>query len=128
MKKERSYLSDDELAALIAGVEEDLVPAPAGFEREVRKRIRNREKKRKLQFYEYCLRVGFGVAAAIAVMFVKPSFERKKPPLPTKTEVMAALPVVESREAVLSKQSLSDQVGNYIRKYNEGIKEYYYEN
>ncbi len=68
------YLSDDELDKLIMDIEgKEQVQAPAGIERNVLSFIEFKKRRKTAEFGMYCLRVGFAVAAAIALVCIAPS-------------------------------------------------------
>ncbi len=68
------YLSDDEIDKLIMDIEgKELVKAPAGIERKVLSFIEFKKRRKTTEFGMYCLRVGFAVAAAIALVCIVPS-------------------------------------------------------
>lgn len=73
MSDQIPYLSDEEIQKLMASVEAEApVKAPDDLEEKVIARIVSRERKKTVDFTRYCLRVGFGVAAAIALLCLVP--------------------------------------------------------
>ena len=67
------YLSNDELKKLIMETESEvLVQAPSGIETNVISFIERKKRIKTLEFSRYCLRVGFAVAAAIALICIVP--------------------------------------------------------
>lgn len=73
MSDQIPYLSDEELQKLMASVEAEApVKAPDDLEEKVIARIVSRERKKTVDFTRYCLRVGFGVAAAVALLCIVP--------------------------------------------------------
>ena len=123
------YLSDDELQMLMADVEAEApVKAPDDLEEKVIARIVSRERKKTVDFTTYCLRVGFGVAAAIALLCIVPFIPERQVSepvlnilntereIPTRDEVLAGK-TVKSREEVLGEL---DQPGLY-----EQLKSYF---
>ena len=73
MSDQIPYLSDEELQKLMASVEAEApVKAPDDLEEKVIARIVSRERKKTVDFTRYCLRVGFAVAAAVALLCIVP--------------------------------------------------------
>ena len=67
------YLTDDDLEKLIMDIEaEPPVQAPLSIDRNVLSAIDHWQQKKKGAFYQYCLRVGFAVAAAITLVCIVP--------------------------------------------------------
>lgn len=88
------YLSDDDLDKLIMDIEgKELVQAPAGIERNVISFIEHKKRRKTVEFSKYCLRVGFAVAAAIALVCMVPY-------------IPAAGVKVASREAVVRERNV----------------------
>ena len=73
MSDQIPYLSDEELQKLMTDAEkENEIKAPDDLEDKVIARIVSIERKKTISFAGYCARVGFGVAAAIALLCIAP--------------------------------------------------------
>lgn len=129
MSEKLPYLSDEELQKLMDSAQEDIVDAPKSLENDVFNKIEQRRRKKNIAFWEYCVRIGFGVAAAIALLFIIPSFSLLKPEVPSRDEVMnrmhsagdrqevlSQLNKSGTRDEVLNKKSLMEQLNDYISK------------
>ena len=95
-----SYLSDEELNALICEIESsDLVMAPPGIKANVLNKVENKKK----EYVMYCFRVVLSAAAAIVMLFLlhgsvgNISFEKE---IPTKKEVLETEKYVSKEEAL----------------------------
>lgn len=99
------YLSDEELNNLIGSVEsEPLIKAPANLDRKVIAVIESGERKKTVDFYKYCARVGFAVAAAIALICIVPYIPEFKVELPQHESVVASSKAPSREEVLLSKE------------------------
>jgi hypothetical protein len=108
------YLSDEELNKLMADVEADgLYEAPADIEDKVIYTLVERQKKKNLSFAAYCMRVGFGVAAAILLLLIVPSiptyvpdesYQRQEIAVPSREEVLGERDKVPSKEEVIAER------------------------
>ena len=129
MSEKLPYLSDEELQKLMDSAQEDIVDAPKSLENDVFNKIEQRRRKKNIAFWEYCARIGFGVVAAIALLFIIPSFSLLKPEVPSRDEVMnrmhsagdrqevlSQLNKSGTRDEVLNKKSLMEQLNDYISK------------
>ena len=98
------YLSDDELDKLITDIEgKELVQAPAGIERNVLSFIEYKKRRKTIEFGKYCIRVGFAVAAAIALVCIVPFIPETQARIPSREDTVSERYVV-SREEVLEKR------------------------
>ncbi len=105
MSDQIPYLSDEELQKLIEGAEaETEIKAPDDLESKVIARIESRERKKTVDFATYCLRVGFGVAAAIALLTIVPFIPERQVTLPAMDDVTVAKEI-PTREEVLGGRS-----------------------
>ena len=118
------YLSDEELNKLIADVEDEgLYEAPADLEDKVIYTLVERQKKKTLSFAAYCVRVGFGVAAAIILLAIVPSI-----PAYTPKEVYPQTEDVPSREEVLGEKQTptrEEVISERDKTYFEEAKKYF---
>ena len=129
MSDQIPYLSDEELEKLIAGVEnEPQVTAPDDLEDKVIARIVSNERKKTISFAGYCLRVGFGVAAAVALLCVVPFISQRQiieslqetalleKEIPTKEEVLKGRASKTKEEALqeANQPSLFEELKDYI--------------
>ena len=132
MSDQIPYLSDEELEKLMADAEaESMIKAPDDLEEKVIARIVRTERKKTVDFASYCLRVGFGVAAAIAFLCIVPSISRQgvtgttgisetieisEKEIPTKDEVLKGKEVKTKEEVLnsLNKPSPYDQLRSYF--------------
>ncbi len=111
------YLSDDEIDKLIADVEgKELVQAPAGIERNVLSFIEFKKRRKTAEFSRYCLRVAFGVAAAVVLMCMVPFIPESDVGVSSREEAISNRntisreeviedSVVKSKEEVLTEHS-----------------------
>ena len=98
------------------------------LEEKVIARIESREKKKTVEFARYCVRVAFGVAAAIALLCIVPNLPKAevvKPvaesvfmekEIPTRDQVIGDRKIL-SREEVLSgaeRPNLIDELKSYF--------------
>ena len=105
MRDQISYLSDEELQKLIAGAEaETNVKAPDDLEEKVIARIESRQRKKTVDFATYCLRVGFGVAAAIALLTIVPFIPARQITPPAR-ETVVTEKEIPARETVIGGKS-----------------------
>ncbi len=103
------YLSDDELDKLITDIEEkELVQAPAGIERNVLSFIEYKKRRKTIEFGKYCVRVGFAVAAAIALVCMVPFIPDTQTRIPSREDTVSERNVV-SREEVLEKRFIQSK-------------------
>ncbi|WP_022765126.1 hypothetical protein [Butyrivibrio sp. XPD2006] len=103
------YLSDDELDKLITDIEgKELVQAPAGIERNVLSFIEYKRRRKTIEFGKYCVRVGFAVAAAIALVCIVPFIPDTQTQIPSREDTVSERNVV-SREEVLEKRFLQSK-------------------
>lgn len=113
MDLENTYLSDEELNALISEIEQgDLVMAPP----EIKVKVLHRTVDKKREFVGYCFRVITSVAAAIVMLVLLPRGEavnNSEMKIPTREEVLKTQEYV-SKEAILDKKS-------YVKKMIENI-------
>jgi hypothetical protein len=110
MSDQIPYLSDEELEKLIAGAEaETIIKAPDDLEDKVIARIESSERKKTVDFATYCLRVGFGVAAAIALLTIVPSVPERQFELPTKDTVLVEKEIPTREEVLGNKTVLSKE-------------------
>lgn len=122
---EQNYLTDEELDALIREVEaSEMTMAPPDLLDDILQkmdvsecamppRILHREKRRN-EFLRYCLQVASGVAAAVVLLFLLPTFSGgKEMTVPAKEQVLAASDV-KSKEDVLERRDnrLMSRLGN----------------
>ena len=129
MSDQIPYLSDEELEKLIAGVEkEPMVSAPDHMDEKVIARITSIERKKTISFAGYCLRVGFGVAAAVALLCVVPFISQRQiiepllgtalleKEIPTKKEVLKGRDARTKEEVLLeaNQPSLFEEIKNYF--------------
>lgn len=99
------YLSDEELARLMAEVEnEGLIKAPDRIEKNVLGKIHAKKKKVK-DFRLYCMRVGLSVAAAITIIFVGPLNPLVQSEVPSR-EVVKQSKVVTSKEEAMAERNV----------------------
>ena len=98
------YLTDDELEKLIMDIEsEPLVQAPHGIERNVLATIDHWQQKKIVTFYQYCLRVGFAVAAAIALVCIVPFIPYTRAEISSKKDIVVERYVVSKDEVLESR-------------------------
>ena len=103
------YLSDEELNSLIGDVEtEKLIEAPADLDRKVIAVITSSERRKTVDFYKYCARVGFAVAAAIALICIVPYIPEFKVQVPARADSFVS-EEVPSREEVLSSKEIKSR-------------------
>ncbi len=129
MSDQIPYLSDEELQKLMADAERDTaVKAPDDLEEKVIARIESREKKKTVEFARYCVRVAFGVAAAIALLCIVPNLPKAtfmKPvaepvliekEIPTRDQVIGdrKIPTREEALAGVNEPSLIDELKSYF--------------
>ena len=108
MRDQIPYLSDEELQKLIAGTEaETCVKAPDDLEEKVIARIESRERKKTVDFATYCLRVGFGVAAAIALLSIVPFIPARQVTPPARETVVSEKEIPTREEVLGSRQKLT---------------------
>ena len=124
------YLSDDELDNLIMDIEgKETVQAPSGIERNVLSFIEFKKRRKREEFGRYCLRVGFAVAAAIALVCIVPFIPDTKARIPSREAAVAERNIM-TRDEVLEKKSvltkeevLSKQSGaGYLAETEEFLK------
>ncbi len=129
MSDQIPYLSDEELQKLMADVEAKApVKAPDDLEEKVIAGIVSIERKKTISFARYCLRVGFAVAAAVALICVVPFTSQHQitdslpdialleKEIPTKEQVLKGREV-RSKEEVLrevNQPTLFEELKNYI--------------
>ena len=102
------YLSDEELNSLIGSVEsEPLIEAPANLDQKVIAAISSGERKKTVDFCKYCARVGFAVAAAIAIICIVPYIPEFKVEIPGKESVFVKTETPSREEVILSKATPS---------------------
>lgn len=143
MNIENGYLTDEELEALILGVEEyELVSAPPDFVDVVAKRIENvqgigdlsykdvveiqkkkelSQKRKQIEFRRYCIRVITSVAAAIAIVFTLPNVELMKMP---REKVLTRKELIGesiSREEALDNTNIITKLMNRLSNKTGGI-------
>ena len=126
MSDQIPYLSDEELQKLMADAEEEsTIKAPDDLEDKVIARIVSIERKKTISFTGYCARVGFGVAAAIALLCIAPFasgnrvietntfFTRE---IPTKDEVLKGKEAKTKEEVLnsLKQPSPYEQLRSYF--------------
>ncbi len=98
------YLSDEELDKLILDIEnEEPVQAPAGIERNVLSFIEHRRRIKTAEFGRYCVRVGFAVAAAIALVCIVPFIPNTKAVIPSREDAVLERNVISRDEVLKSK-------------------------
>ncbi len=103
------YLSDEELNSLIGDVEaEKLIEAPADLDKKVIAVITSSERRKTVDFYKYCARVGFAVAAAIALICIVPYIPEFKVEMPNRADSFVSEDV-PSREEVLSSKEIKSK-------------------
>ena len=123
------YLSDKELLSLIEDTEKNMTAvAPPDLAQNVIDRIETaeaaREKDRRAKVIEYrqfCFKVGFGVAAAIAIIIVAPFVTLKLKPDMYQTGTVSQ---AESREDVLRAENIptkDEVVKGYIPTKEEAL-------
>ncbi|MCR5556171.1 MAG: hypothetical protein K6F75_01245 [Butyrivibrio sp.] len=132
MSDQIPYLSDEELQKLMASVEaEPPVKAPDDLEEKVIARIVSRERKKTVDFTRYCMRVGFAVAAAVALLCIVPFVSEDNfgktvagggnaalltETIPTKAEVIKSQ-AAQTKEEVLKglyKPTVYEALKNYV--------------
>lgn len=123
------YLSDEELNKLMADVEaEGLYEAPADLEDKVIYTLVERQKKKNLSFAAYCMRVGFGVAAAILLLLIVPStptyvpektYVPQEKSIPSRDEVLGSMEKSPTKEEVISarEKSYFEEAKQYLDSY-----------
>ena len=108
MSDQIPYLSDEELQKLIEGAEAETdVKAPDDLEDKVIARIESRERRKTVDFTTYCLRVGFGVAAAIALLTIVPFIPQRQVTPPAMDDVTVAKEIPTREEVLGSKTALT---------------------
>lgn len=123
MKLDQNYLSDEELEALIADIEEnDFVSAPPELLNQILHTIEVSElgikpltyfemqKKKTIEFRKYCIQVITSVAAAIVIVFLLPTSMKMQ-----KSELLS----IPSKDMILEKQTVktkSDVLENSSRE------------
>ena len=119
------YLTEEELNALIREVEmTEMTSAPPDLLDDILQKIDLAElakpprilriEKRRKEFRRYCLQVASGVAAAVVLLFLLPTFTGgKEMTVPAKEQVLAASDV-KSKEEVLERRDnrLMSRLGN----------------
>jgi hypothetical protein len=137
MTTKTDYLSDEELMNLISDVEVNMqVQAPSNLTDNVVASIEAYERKKTVSFCQYCLRVGFAVAAAIALISIVPLVHDSVPRLPAREYTMSEKKV-ESRDEVVTRRGIKskdevlrdretsyfEETENTIRSYINGLFE-----
>ena len=104
------YLSDEELNSLIGDVEsEKLIEAPANLDQKVIAVISSAERRKTVDFYKYCARVGFAVAAAIALICIVPYIPSSKVEMPALADSFASEEIPSREEVLFSKEIKSKE-------------------
>ncbi len=104
------YLSDEELDRLIMDIEnEEPVQAPAGIERNVLSFIEHKKRIKTAEFGRYCVRVGFAVAAAIALVCIVPFIPDTKAVIPSREDAVMERTVISRDEVLKSKTVMTKQ-------------------
>ncbi len=128
MKLDQNYLSEEELEALVANIEEhDLVQAPPDLLNQILYTIEKSipfennasllekdsfyiQRKKTIEFRKYCFQVITSIAAAIVLIFL----------LPTSMQMQKSeLPLIPSKDMILAKQTVktkSDVLENNNRE------------
>ncbi len=129
MSDQIPYLSDEELQKLIAGAEAEAnIKAPDDLEDKVIARIESSERKKTVDFATYCLRVGFGVAAAIALLTIVPLIPERQvtfpardavvleKDIPTRQDVLGDKTILTKEEVLNGEKEpgLIDEIKNYF--------------
>ena len=100
------YLSDEELNKLITDIEDEMpVQAPAGIENKVLSFIDLKRRRKNAEFGKYCARVGFAVAAAIALVCIVPFIPDAGVKITPKDSFAASESVI-SREEILGRKTV----------------------
>ncbi len=104
------YLSDEELNNLIGNVEaETLIEAPANLDQKVIAVITSSERRKTVDFYKYCIRVGFAVAAAIVFICIVPFIPEFKVEMPSRANSFVSEDIPSREEVLFSKEIKSKE-------------------